>query len=62
VNLAGGNVGMAEQSIIYSPPMMGLAPISWFSFVTSVLGPARRDVPLSAIALHPPLQKLDPAI
>lgn len=51
-----GNVEILLQSIVYSPPTIGVAPIISFSFFTSSVGPAIREVPVSAIALHPSVQ------
>ena len=41
-----------------SPPTIGVAPISLFKSTISEVGPARREVPVSAIAWHPPLQNV----
>jgi len=40
-----------------SPAANGVAPIIWFSFFTSSVGPASREVPVSAMAWQPPEQK-----
>lgn len=41
---------------MYSPPTIGMPPISLFSAVTSLTGPAIRLVPVSAIASQPSAQ------
>ena len=51
------------QSIVYSPPAIGIAPIAEFKAATSFDGPANSEVPVSAIAWQPPLQnELEPAL
>lgn len=52
-----GKLSVKLQGIIYSPPAIGNAPISWFILLTSLFGPAKREVPVSAIAWQPPWQK-----
>lgn len=44
---------------ITSPAANGLAPIMALRDLISVDGPARREVPVSAMALQPPEQYLD---
>ena len=46
------------QSIVYSPPTIGKAPIAEFKAAISFTGPANNEVPVSAIAWQPPWQKL----
>ena len=45
-----GSWGRVEQSIMYSPPAMGVPPIALLIAVTTSDGPAMREVPVSAIA------------
>ena len=42
----------------YSPPTTGVPPRALLIAVTSAVGPAIREVPVSAIAWHPPEQKV----
>uniref|UniRef100_A0A1I8ICA4 Secretory carrier-associated membrane protein n=1 Tax=Macrostomum lignano TaxID=282301 RepID=A0A1I8ICA4_9PLAT len=46
LKVMGGRLGILAQSTMYSPAMMGVAPISFCSFVTSALGPAIKEVPV----------------
>jgi hypothetical protein len=58
-----GNLSIILQSIVYSPPAIGMAPIAEFKAATSFDGPAKSEVPVSAIAWQPPLQnELDPTL
>jgi hypothetical protein len=41
---------------MYSPPTIGVPPMSLFRAVTSLTGPAIRLVPVSAIASQPLVQ------
>ena len=45
--------------MMYSPPTTGVPPSALLMALTSSTGPAIREVPVSAMAWHPPLQKLD---
>ena len=42
-----GNVLILLQSIEYSPPVIGIAPILAFNLATSPEGPAKSEVPVS---------------
>ena len=53
VKETGGSWPMSEQSTTYWPNAMGVAPSALFSASTSALGPAIRDVPVSAMAWQP---------
>ena len=46
-----GSLGRVEQSIIYSPPTIGVPPRALLIAVTISEGPAIKEVPVSAIAL-----------
>jgi hypothetical protein len=54
-----GRVGIEPQSIMYSPPMIGVPPSSLLIWVTASEGPAIREVPVSAIALKRERDKND---
>ena len=56
-----GKLSTLEQSIVYSPPAASVAPINLFIALISLLGPANREVPVSAIAWQPPWQNVDPS-
>jgi hypothetical protein len=45
---------------MHSPPAMGVAPMRSLIAEISAVGPARRLVPVSAIASQPPLQNALP--
>jgi hypothetical protein len=47
-----GREGIELQSIMYSPPMIGVPPSSLLIWVTASEGPAIREVPVSAIAFE----------
>ena len=44
--------------MMYSPPTTGVPPSALLMAVTSATGPAIREVPVSAMAWHPPLQNV----
>ena len=52
-----GSLGRVEQSIIYSPPTIGVPPRALLIAVTMSEGPAIKEVPVSAIALKKILNK-----
>jgi len=49
-----------EKMMITSPPTIGVPPIILLICAISLLGPARREVPVSAIAWQPPSQNVLP--
>jgi len=57
INPMFGSLGRVEQSIIYSPPTIGVPPRALLIAVTMSEGPAIKEVPVSAIALKKILNK-----
>lgn len=57
LNVILGMFGRLLQLIMYSPLMKGAAPMASLSFLISAVGPAIREVPVSAMAAHPLAQK-----
>ena len=55
IRLTDGNC-TGSQPPLTSPDMMGSAPMALLMAATSAVGPARSEVPVSAIAAQPPLQ------